>query len=165
MSIREYLNNRAGLATGGAIVILLVTLGVIALQMRGPSTPGTDVYFWDVEENEAFAATNQPSPMTAPSGNEGVRAYLYTCGECTADEWFGYLRKRTEEYYEFRENVPMGYGGMSPDEQDAFEFRTDVVRPLDGDYWVPYDSRRGEQIRENVLERCGPDTEPVECLP
>ena len=165
MSVREWLNNNSQMTMGLAVVVLLAALVVVAMQFRsaGPRT-ALDVYFWDMQANQAFVHPgNAIPPVEAPSGGEGVRAHLYTCGECTPDEWFGYLEKytdRAKQHHEQTGDIP------AEDEQR--------VRALDGERWMAYYSREGQRIIDAIYavyddEHAAPCNQPGvpprQCLP
>lgn len=156
MSIRDWMNNNSTVVTLAAVGLLVVALGVLFVTQRGPS-PGElrDAYFWDLEANEPFVAPARAiPPIEAPSGGRGVRAHLHTCGECTADEWFGYLETYTDEAKEHYERE-----GVPPADDDEL-----LVRPLEGGSWQPFDTA---EVIERAYEPCGddPDEFPRECRP
>lgn len=163
MSLREWVNNNSMVGTILAVVVLAVALGVVALQFRGPG-PGTEtqVYFWDMETGELFAGgANEAPPIEAPSGGEGVRAHLFSCGACTPEEWFGYLERHTEEARRLQEDRT-----VRPDDPDvrAFLQENHLIRELGEDRWVSMTSSAGQRIQREVRERCGGER-PTLCMP
>lgn len=157
MSVRDWLNNNSTVVTAAAICVLVVALGVMLLTQRGPG-PGAlrDAYFWDLETQEPFVASiTEVPPIEAPSGGRGVRAYLYTCGECTPEEWFGHLETYTEEAKEYYER-----DGVPPEDDHEL-----LVRPLEGGSWVPYDA--AADVIERPYEPCpgGGERFPRQCRP
>lgn len=158
MSMREWVNNNSILVTSMTLVALVVALGAVILQQRAPAYRGpSEVYFWDMETDEPFAASIESvPPIEAPSGGRGVRAYLHSCGECTPGEWFGYLETHTDEARRFYEEE-----GILPMEEDVT-----LVRPLEGGDWVSRD--RDGRITARVSQPCDPDDAdsfPQRCLP
>ncbi|MFW6059506.1 MAG: hypothetical protein ACODAQ_04960 [Phycisphaeraceae bacterium] len=157
MRVREWINNNSVITTVVAAVLLVVALSVVAMQLRGPTYQPTEVYFWDLGTEEPFVLTSdQTPPVEAPSGDRGVRAHLYTCGECTPDEWFGYLETLTKEAKQAQMSED-----VLPEEEDR------LVRALDGERWVPYFSEQGMAIQDRVYaSNCGDaETLPEQCLP
>lgn len=158
MSMREWLNNNSTLVASVAVVVLVVALGVVFFQQRGPGYGGaSEVYFWDLEREEPFPhSVDVIPPIEAPSGGRGVRAHLYTCGECNPAEWFGYLETHTEEAKRIYEEE-----GVIPVDQDEL-----LVRPLEGGNWTPLG--RAMHVTDPVHDPCDPaedDSFPEECLP
>lgn len=158
MSMREWLNNNSTMVTGVTVVVLVVALGFVYLQQRGPSYTGpSEVYYWDLEREEPFShAVGAVPPIEAPSGGQGVRAHIFTCGECNPAEWFGYLETHTEQAKRFYEEE-----GILPMEEDVT-----LVRALEGGNWVSMD--QDVQITRSVSEPCDPNdpqSSPEQCLP
>lgn len=167
MSLREWMNRNQTMATLIVVGILVVAMGVIAMQMRSPGAGRAPVvYFWDMDRGEAFTARRAVPPIEAPSGGEGVWAHLFTCGECTPDEWFGYLEKYTDEAAAVLRHEPADLeAGPGLTEDWQFLRENQSVRSLDNGPWVRHYSREGERIREQINDRCGPDAFPRRCRP
>lgn len=159
MNVREWLNNNANVATTGAVVVLVLALAVLYFQARpAGDLGGRPVYYLDLETREFFTdRLDAIPPITAPSGGRGVRAHLYSCGECEPGEWFGYLETYTEEARRIYEEE----GILSEAEEDY------LVGDLEGNEWAPYFSRRGETLRDEVYDHCPgqPDVFPHQCRP
>lgn len=165
MSVRQWLNDNPQVTVAVTLVVVVGALMVMAIQFRGAGTSAArEVYFWDVQADEAYVAPEDAvPPIEAPSGGEGVRAHLYTCGECVAEQWFGYLETYTPEarrQYETAGEVPTG------DQQR--------VRALDGERWVDFTSTEGQRILDRIYavyedETAAPCNEPGvpprQCLP
>lgn len=153
--MRTWINENPVLATGVAAGLLALALGVL-LAGAWPTRAGgpAEVYFWDLETNEPFAGQGDAfPPLTAPSGGVGVRAHLFTCGECEPDEWFGYLETYTDEawaYFEEEGEFP----GLETDT---------LVRALDGDRWIPAASAAAERLYDAIDAVC--PTPPRLCRP
>ncbi len=90
-----------------AALVLIVGIGLIVVRgaggpdRRGAPAPQSN-YFYDLGTGELFT---QPvaalPPVTAPSGGEGVRAFVFTCGECTPSQLVvGYLQRLNEKAIE-----------------------------------------------------------------
>lgn len=159
MGLRQWCNENPQAVTIGAVVAVAIALGVVVWQMRSdvPATGEAQVYFWDVETEERFGAPAEMPPIEAPSSGRGVRAHLFTCGECTPDEWFGFLETVMDEAKERYEQ-----DGEQPGDDDW------LVRSLDGGEWVRASSRQGMRIAEIMHgeDPCpNPDVEPIrECM-
>lgn len=167
MRLREWVNQNSAVSTIAAAVLLVVALATLVALWDGPGGEAARaVYYWDLEGDRHFVTQsgNMP-PIEAPSGGDGVRAHLYSCGACAPDEWFGYLETFTAEaraHYE-QEGVP-------PEDDAAHRVRAlHVEAPggLDGEAWVPYTSVEGERIREAVYleRRCEDGSVPEQCRP
>ena len=165
MSVREWLNNNPQVSMGVAVAVVIVALVALAWQFRDVGQRSApDAYFWDIQAGEAFVRSgDELAPIEAPSGGEGARAQLYTCGECAPDEWFGYLEKYTDDAKQRYEA-----SGELPSAEEHF------IRALDGDRWMPYYSQEGQRIIDAIYAvyddpnaaPCGePGVPPRQCLP
>lgn len=169
MGIRQWASRAPQQATVVAIVLLIVALGSLAWQFRGTGAREHGVWFWDVDAHRMFIGGGfQMSPITAPSGGEGVRAHLYSCEACTPDEWFGFLQKYSDEYLRV---VEAGFGpdglprGVDPADYAFIELRGDLIRPLEGGRWIPRNGAEGEDFQAEIRQRCGEGIFPTPCLP
>jgi hypothetical protein len=89
MAIRDTLNNNPAITTVGAVVVLVICLGLVVLQLTGGgSAGGGSDYYYDLNTGKIFVAEAAQAPIKAPSGPTdngnpaGVRAIIYACGEC-----------------------------------------------------------------------------------
>lgn len=161
MGVRTWLNENPAIATGAAALLLVVMLGMLFLQMRGPQHDlPQEVYFLDLDTNELFAGPRDASPpVEAPSGGLGVRAHVHTCGECTPEQWFGHL-ELDADIEAHRQALD---GPIDLDEGDV------LLRDLEGGPWVSYESEAAFEMFERLAEPCPgtPDVtaEQNPCLP
>jgi hypothetical protein len=99
---REWINNNSATVTIGAVVALVVALGVWYWQQR-PTREAIvvrQVYFYDLDKGELLTLPrDQVPPARTKSGEgKGVRAYVYSCGECTKEQMFiGYLERYPDD--------------------------------------------------------------------
>src|SRR5690606_5765079 len=87
MNVREWMNNNSALVTIGAVVLLVIALGIILLQTGDGITSGPIMmYYYDLNEGRLIQVmSDQPAPVETASGPHdgmpaGVRAHVYTCG-------------------------------------------------------------------------------------
>lgn len=80
---------KAGQIKLAVAVIALVAAGVIAAMQFGgaPKGPSQQAYYFDLGSGEVFVAETSIASIDAPSGSQGVRANVISCGACTADQW------------------------------------------------------------------------------
>lgn len=118
MSLRDWMNNNSALVTIAAVVLLVVTLGWIILQAKGPSASRMkSQYYYDLNTGTIFTAdSSEMPPIETPSGPDktgkpaGVRARVFACGDCRrsyvgmtvaqieeADAFIAFLEKFTPE--------------------------------------------------------------------
>ena len=87
------------LTVGLSIAVIVVSVGflysrVSSGQAAEPTFEVRHAYFYDLSSGKIFVnALSDPPPIAAPGQGEGdeprgVRAYLYTCGQCSPVEWF-----------------------------------------------------------------------------
>lgn len=160
MRVREWMNNNSVVVTILAAVILVAALGLVVMQFQGPTYVPPNVYYWNLDTNEVFVQrADAVPPIQAPNGGEGVRAYLFSCGECSPDQWFGYLQKFDEEGKRLQEQ-----GEVLLEEEDHL-----LVRSLEGGDWVPIFSAEGTRIHDVITTRecdgAGDQQYPRECRP
>lgn len=161
MGIRDWLNENSTLATGATVVLLIVALGVVFLQMRGPQADlAGESYYLEVETGEVFAGPRDATPpVEGPSGGVALRADIYSCGECTPEEWIGHVELDADvEAHRQLPGVPSGL-----DEGEI------LIRDLDGGRWFFYDSDAAFALFDRITEPCPgqPDMAPEEnpCMP
>ena len=91
---REWLNKNSAVVTIAAVVLLVVSLGIIIMTLRPKRYKPriVDVYYFDLGANRTFVAkSNEIPPVEGPSGSQaggppmGVRAYLFACGDCPSN--------------------------------------------------------------------------------
>ncbi len=172
MKISEKINENSGLVSAAAILILLAALVAVAYSTgligSAPEEGHRQVYYMNVATNQTFAAsTEEIPPITTPEGHEeaGVRAYLFTCGECKPGEWFGYLEKFSDEYK--RSLADGSLEKMPPPRRADMRMESQLIRPLESERtdWVGSLSSEANQIKLKVAKTCGEGTKPTECLP
>jgi hypothetical protein len=98
MGIRETISQNPMIGIG----IVVIAVGIVAWTMMPSSPkPGNNVsqtYFYNLESGEiVMMPTGTLPPATTESGQQAVQAHVYSCGDCTADQWFFYLETLTEE--------------------------------------------------------------------
>ena len=91
MGLREKIDQNPNGAAIVAVAVLVVAGLVIALQMGifggGSGARGTGkAYFLDTGSGNIYRGPiSEVAPVKAPSGKDGVRAYIYSCSECSDD--------------------------------------------------------------------------------
>ncbi|QDU34214.1 hypothetical protein KS4_22790 [Poriferisphaera corsica] len=90
MGLREKIDQNPNGAAIVAVAVLVVAGLVIAMQMGifgGAASGGTrEAYFLDTGSGMIYrAGAGEMAPIKAPSGKDGVRAYIYSCNECADD--------------------------------------------------------------------------------
>src|SRR5688572_11816004 len=92
MKARDWMNNNSALVTIAAVVLLVISLGVIIMQTKPRGSVGpVELYYYDLNTGKLFVAmSDQNPPIDAPSGGfrgpdgppAGVRAHVFGCGNC-----------------------------------------------------------------------------------
>lgn len=171
--LREWLNNNSAIVTVAAVLVLLMALGIIIYTQgagrRGPTQ--WQGYYMDLGTNELFAgkSTDIP-PVDAPSGaNQGVRAHVYGCGDCSeANRFIAYLERYTEKAKQMRLNPPQ-YDPNQPASPEVYmDEMTGVeveVRAPKGTQWMSLMSEQGMRITEIMPNRCPDGVMIMPCLP
>lgn len=92
------------------VTVLVVGLAYLAfITWAGRGGPKKGVYFMDTTTGElvpVYGALAEKTPQKFQNGNEGVRAIVYSCGQCKGDEdmRIAYLEKWTPEALSARES-------------------------------------------------------------
>lgn len=150
MSVRDLVQDRRwGVAV--AVLLLLIAVSLLATRSRRTVTGGTQRWFYDVQTGELFVyAGAEPAPVTAPSGGEGVQAFVFACGECTeSNRRIGYLEKYTPEGLAYLKNSPL-------DEEGAADpgYLVGHITEDGSILWVKSGSAQGRMITEQYRGRC-----------
>lgn len=83
----------------GVVVVIVAIAGFILIRSNGGSE-ALGSWYYDLGTGELFVGPDSAiAPIEAESGvNQGVRAYIYTCGDCSSEQRkLIYLSKMTEE--------------------------------------------------------------------
>ncbi|HAI14361.1 MAG TPA: hypothetical protein DCM28_21835 [Phycisphaerales bacterium] len=166
MNLREWMNQNSAVVTIIAVVLLLVSLGVIIMTLT-PKQVGrvVDVYFMDTDDGKLFVdKSDQLPPVVAPSGKDGVRAFIFSCSDCgdEASHFVGWLETYTPAAKKAIEAPVEGpEGGM--DNYELIENGHMVADPV-SKKWVPANSEYGFKIMDMIQNKCG-DEAPKPCFP
>ena len=170
MNIRQWLNENSALSTVIAVVMLVCALGYLVMSntQSGPRGP-KNYWFYDLEDKELFAASIESvAPIEAPSGGEGVRAFVYGCGDCE-DLQIAWLQKMTprgkaqKEHQDkiMKEEGIKGGGFMGPD-QYMFQ---QLISKGDKIRWLPTTIPEAHKIQQ-ADRNCPDGVEPkMDCFP
>lgn len=145
----------------GAILLTAVVYGVL-FGSGEPTGPKEEVSYWyyDVSEKKLFEGpTNQFAPIASPSGGEGVRAYVYSCSDCSDEtSWFiGYLFKNSDGAKKLLVESADMTGG--PNYQTWYDGQ--LVRAEEGDEWVNIHTKEGTEIKSAASKKCS--GKAIEC--
>lgn len=145
----------------GALILaaVLLVLAVSITVMRRPARSGAGYWYMDVRNGELFAvAGHELPPVPAPSGAEGVRAYVFGCGSCEpADRVIAYIEKFTDEGKAWQRNRPLDETSRNPGHLLS------AVQNGQPTQWVSADSEAGYAIMVRVNQVC-PDQRKI-CSP
>lgn len=159
MGIREKINKdpKIGAVVVAAVLGLAVVLYfVMSSSDDKPRPMQTQSYYYDVDSKKLFAApSNQNAPIKAPSGGEGVIAWVYSCdGDCSdpAKLKVGSLVKFTDEAKaamdraneEFKKNSDW----KMPEEDRRLSVDGKVISAPDPIEWIPIKTKEGTDIRQ-----------------
>lgn len=155
-------HRRHGLATWQGLLLVVVILGVaIAIFFRPGSNQGaaTGQYFYDLGSGALFVVgADALPPLTAPSGDEGVLAVVYSCSGCedAATHQIAYLQKYTDDYLQQRT------GGQPP--KMGAEVEGTMIRAADGERWFVSSSDQVIKLTSQMSSACA-GGDAVLCLP
>jgi hypothetical protein len=79
VGIREKLNNSSGIATGAVIVVLLVSVAVIAIEIRGNSGEAPKKCYYSIDDGKTwFSDASKNLPPYDYDGSPAVRCYVFS---------------------------------------------------------------------------------------
>jgi len=160
MSIRDKLNNSPAAATIGAIVLLVLCLGLVIYMFGGGAA--TDVertYYLDTNTGEIFTSEDSQKPTEAPSGPNdegapaGYRANIYGCNSC------GDLQNKTLEEIQQMDNVRVEYLSWDRDNVQGIHTAEPALQPD----WVP-PGPSAQKVTQVELQ-CDSPRDVVPCVP
>lgn len=183
MKVRDWMNNNSALVTIAAVVLLVISLGVIIMQTKGPGSVGPiKLYFYDLNTGKLFVAmSDQVPPIDAPSGPYGerglpggVRAHIYSCGSCgnydglTAEQvnqtgaYIAYLEMYTPEG-KAAMTAPAGDPDAPPMYVDPME--QTLVKRVEDTNWISMYSEQAYQMTDQAIRNCPDDAPARACRP
>ena len=149
--MRDWIDNHQGIIGVGSAVVIVVAL--LWMWLGGDSetrTPEDEAWYFDAVEQEAFTApSRQIPPIESPWGNDAVRVFYFSCGECTIEERFaGFYMKynaETKAKLEADENLKASAFG------ESFPGR---MYSADGVNWVEAPNISASGVTAKLGERC-----------
>ncbi len=173
MSLRSWINNNSAVVTILAVLFLCAALWIVISNANsGRPKMATQQWYYDLAKGERFAGKiGMIPPFDHEGGKEnGVVAYIYSCGDCGSDwhiAWFQkfspadkrrqeeFLLKQQQNQVDGKPASPMGFsplmgGSMAeplvsqPDPQNL--------------QWVPMTSAQAQTMIHKVRESCGDAT-------
>ena len=138
-----------------ALVVLAVALFIIIRTLGGGGgTRGnpSDAFWYDLQTGKLFPHEGAVSPIEAPSGGQGVRAYVFACKSCDDDNdrFIGYLERYTAEGKRIFEAEQAKNNPMA---RMAAMSHLEVRREKDTE-WLLHQEEI-PLIKEEIKQRCG----------
>jgi hypothetical protein len=171
-SWRQWAEQHPTPVIAATVVVMLASLGMGVASVRGASPRhGADIaWYYDMGTERLFAAPYQPAPIRAPSDGDkqtrsGVIARVFTCGQCSEDEWFvSYLEKYMDEALYAVVELEQGDDPENEAMLERVATMGHVVRVPHHDAWLMYDSAKGMQVRRRASQHCEGGA-PKACFP
>jgi len=140
-----------------AVIVLIVAIVMIARSMSGDSGAVQkvgDVFWYDTGSNQLYGAPMDIPPLKAPSGSDGVIAYVFAKGSCdnAADRSIAYLETNPDR------DAIMNAAGM---EERIPLMEQRLVRREGDTEWVEANSDEGAAI---LAEAAAARQDGVACL-
>jgi hypothetical protein len=180
--IRSFVNKHSTVMTIVVLVILAMALGYL-LYSREPESGGVpDAYFYDTGSTAAdpldrlYALKgNDVPPIAAPSNTgsdrapAGVRARVYSCGDCRdrASLYIGFVETnspRAKDAISAMQKAGEQAKGSLPGLMAAID-EGNTIAVLPDLKWVRKRSQEGLKILADAQQHCGAGVEPIECQP
>lgn len=186
MNIREFLNNNSAVATIMAVVLLVIALGFIVWQNKGPSAGQYDSFYYDLNTQEIFA---DDATLTVPfergtgtfeyfDGAKGsaVRAMIFTCQDPAdiksgmtlaeieaAGGFVAYLERLSPQMIEVQAKIDAGQE-LTGEYLDV-GIGGGLISTIEGQVWFDQESEQGMQLMGAAFSRCGAGQNPKICRP
>jgi hypothetical protein len=173
MGMRETLQSHPAIVG----VIAVIVLVICAATWIPRSTPGGTPTRWflDMETGELVAhhVEGLQSPVTLPSGHEGVWAHVFSCGDCDdkSQRFIGFIEKftnlppsegRSSDAPKAPPTGPPGFGGpgAQPEVPESV-----VASPDDREKWYDSLTPQGVALRNVRRNHPCPSGQFVKCSP
>lgn len=170
MGFREIVQQNQPIVAVVAVIVIIGSVVWMANGGKNSSLP-KQVYFYDVGSGELFAADRaaQP-PIEAPSGaGNGVKAVVYSCGECSDSSLqVAFVTTYSEEARAAMQKMANAAdGGVDVELAEVIDNGTLVAMPAEGGgepQWVSAVTQEGIQIMGRAGDICG--SQPAKpCFP
>lgn len=160
--IRQMINEHprvilTAFAVAVAILIFIVMPGDRKVAIRHIAT----VYFFDQNTGELLIMpADTEGPVETESGlfqggPAGVQAHVFSCGRCIEGQQFvGWLEKPDASKPPLNIDDAEGRATVDRTGESPPEPTNILIRTPGNPKWVPYNSRAGRRIREQVNQRC-----------
>ncbi len=84
---RQWLNENPRAAGAVAVAVVAIAAGAVVLTTMRSAAQQRE-YFWNIDTGEVErVAYGQHPPIFNEQGHQLVRAYVYSCGRCTPQQW------------------------------------------------------------------------------
>jgi hypothetical protein len=133
----------------------------------------TEMYYYDLNTGQLFSGPiNAIPPIETPSGktpageNAGVKAYVFSCGDCAdaSQRYIGWMEKADAMAKKMIENPDAGPNLNNIDQLIGTLEKGTVQISEDGKTWVSFTSQEGVALMQKAQARCG-GAAPVTCFP
>jgi hypothetical protein len=166
------------------VCVVLIALALV-FTLRGggggsqvPVSP-TRAWFYDVGTGKLFPGEAKAiPPIPAPSGKQladgsagGVRAHVFSCGECNdAEQFIGWLEYATPAARALMEQVGRAAeSDMRPPDFETVNEKIQagqlIAKAEAADAWLPSNSEAAIAIQGEAMKRCGEGKTPKRCTP
>ena len=143
-----------------AVVAVIVVVVAVIFMFRGGggkdlSSSVAQTNWYDTGTGELYGVTptgNEFPPMPAPSGKDGVMAYVFSCTSCTdkGSRFIGYLEKYTDE-----DKAALADRSGPAGARHAI-MNNSQVRGEEDTEWVSISSAEGADVVGSAAAECAP---------
>lgn len=174
MAIRKKLRDNPAIAYSLLAVLVVSTLAILFVNTRPAPAPfGEPRWAFDLNTGKLFiAAADQVSPIETDSGlfdysglgeaGAGVDAYVYSCGDPKDVE----VGMTLEDLDTIGARLTVvGRTAPNADELEGAGVNATLVSTIEGNNWVPAQSRQGVELQSLAIARCESGDRPWRCVP
>jgi hypothetical protein len=148
--MRQWIN-RHPIAIAVACVAAAVGVWFVAGSGRGDAAlPEDEVWYHDVVTGRVFPGKAlQIPPIRSPAGNEAVRVFFASCGQCTEAERFpAFYMRFTDEMKRELEADPSQWANALGESHPGRLYSSDTVE------WVEAPSVKDSGVAEYLRDKC-----------
>lgn len=159
-----------------SVIALCVASLILVRYLRASNVGGEGLQLWyyDLNSRKLIRTGGKLAPTQAANGTEVVRAYVFSCGECSdsAKRFVGWLEQfsdgaKTALQSKMRISTYLGPNSMeSVDDDDISSLLppgSRQIRQAEDGSWLDFYSAEAIHIRDQARSKCGGEIAATSC--
>lgn len=170
LSLQHWLSTHQGLIYTTLVLCWVVVLSSAVISNRPAAANASSAapeqsWYFDLNTGDLFVDRYvNDGKLTTADGHEAVRAYVFACGKCAADQRFvGWLEKQEAPQAMITEETQKALAAHQPMMIRQTSGR--LVRGAEGEdqAWHAIETDAGRKLVDRALNRCGEQHEALPC--